>query len=87
MVKRSVSLDEEVAARIEAAANQEGMSFSGWLSSAAEQQLRLREGLRGIGQWEAEAGPLSSEERAAGEALLDRLLAAAPTARSSKAVS
>lgn len=34
----------------------------------------MREGMRGIREWEAEAGELSAEERAAGEALLDRLL-------------
>jgi len=73
--KRSVSLDAEVAKRIEQAAEQDGMSFSTWLSAAAEHQLRLREGLRGVAEWEAEAGPLTPEERAAGEALLDRLLA------------
>ncbi len=87
MVKRSVSLDEDVAARIEAEARHEGTSFSGWLSSAAEHQLRLREGLRSVADWEAEAGPLSAEEQAAGEALLDRLLGTAPSARPGTAAS
>ncbi len=81
VVKRSVSLDEDVAARVESAAREDGVSFSTWLSLAAEQQLRLRAGLRGVAEWEAEAGPLSPEERAAGEALLDRLLTPAPTPR------
>jgi hypothetical protein len=78
VVKRSVSLDEHVAARIESAAREDGLSFSTWLSSAAERQLRLREGLSGFAEWETDAGPLSAEERAAGEALLDRLLTATP---------
>jgi hypothetical protein len=78
VVKRSVSLDEHVAARIESAASEDGLSFSTWLSSAAQLQLRLRDGLRGVAEWEADAGPLSAEERAAGEALLDRLLTASP---------
>lgn len=57
------------------------MSFSSWLSKAAEKELLLREGLRGIREWEADAGELSAEERAAGEALLDRLLAGRPAKR------
>lgn len=72
--KRSVSLEDSVAARVEQAAGEDGVSFSAWLSNAAEQQLRLREGLAGLAEWESAAGSLSPAERAAGEALLDRLL-------------
>ena len=74
VVKRSVSIDDGVAARVEAAASEDGMSFSAWLSAAAEQHLLVREGLRGVSEWEAEAGALTAAEVAAGEALLDRLL-------------
>ena len=74
MIKRSVSLDDSVAERVEQAADEDGVSFSSWLSTAAEDKLLLREGMRGIREWEAEAGELTAEERAAGEALLDRLL-------------
>ena len=74
VMKRSVSLDDDVAERVERAADEDGVSFSSWLSTAAEQQLMLREGLKGIAEWEAESGALTPEERAAGEALLDRLL-------------
>ena len=74
MTKRSVSLDESVAERVEQAADEDGVSFSSWLSTAAEDKLLLREGMRGIREWEAEAGELTAEERAAGEALLDRHL-------------
>ena len=52
---------------------QDGVSFSAWLSSAAEKQLRVRQGLRGVAAWEGETGSLSAEELAAGEALLARL--------------
>jgi len=78
-----VSLDAEVAAAVEAAAGEDGVSFSAWLSEAAHRQLLVREGLRGVAEWETEAGPLSSEELAAGEVLLDRLLSggARPAAR------
>jgi hypothetical protein len=74
VVKRSVSIDSEVAAAAEEAATEEGVSFSTWLSQAAERQLRLRQGLRGVADWEKAAGALTAEELAAGEVLLDRLL-------------
>ncbi|HVB91088.1 MAG TPA: hypothetical protein VND70_03210 [Acidimicrobiales bacterium] len=73
MTKRSVSLAEDVAISVEQAAQQDGVSFSAWLSHAAERQLRVRQGLRGVAAWEGETGSLSAEEVAAGEALLARL--------------
>lgn len=86
VVKKSVSLEAGVAERVEAAAHEDGMSFSTWLSAAAERQLILREGLRGVADWEREAGPLTDEELAAGEAVLDQLLTkAGRTAGSTKA--
>ncbi|MFN0030382.1 MAG: hypothetical protein ACKV2O_24780 [Acidimicrobiales bacterium] len=74
VTKRSVSLDDAVAERVERAAGEDGVSFSAWLSHAAEHRLLVREGLRGVAEWEAEAGALTAAERGAGEALLDRLL-------------
>ncbi len=74
VTKRSVSLDDEVALSVEAAAHEDGVSFSAWLSNAAERQLRIRQGLRGVAAFEAESGALTAEEIAAGEALLARLL-------------
>lgn len=74
VTKRSVSLSDDVARAVEVAAKEDGVSFSAWLSAAAERQLRVRQGLRGVAAWEAESGALSAEEIAAGEALLGRLL-------------
>lgn len=74
VTKRSVSLDDSVATQVEQAASEEGVSFSAWLSGAAEHALLIREGMRGVNEWEAEAGALTPTERAAGEALLNRLL-------------
>ncbi len=82
VTKRSVSLDDTVAEAVERAADEDGVSFSAWLSAAAERELRQREGLQGVEEWEADAGPLSPEERVAGEALLDRLLGVRRQARS-----
>ena len=74
VTKRSVSMSDDVAKAVEVAAKEDGVSFSAWLSAAAERQLRVRQGLRGVGAWESDAGPLTAEEIAAGEALLSRLL-------------
>lgn len=74
VTKRSISLADEVATAVEHAAREDGISFSAWLSAAADRQLRVRQGLRGVAAWEAEAGALTAEEIAAGEALLSRLL-------------
>ena len=74
VTKRSVSLDDSVAARVERAARTDGMSFSAWLSAAAERALLLREGHQGVAEWEAKVGQLTTAELAAGDALLDRLL-------------
>ncbi len=74
VTKRSVSLNDGVARQVEDAAEEDGVSFSAWLSAAAEDKLLLREGMRGIRAWESEAGELTAAERAAGEALLNRLL-------------
>jgi hypothetical protein len=84
VTKRSVSLDAEVAEQIEVAAAEDGLSFSTWLSVAAERQLLLREGMRGVEEFETEQGALTDQERAAGEALLDRLLAGARRAHADR---
>ena len=72
-MKRSVSLDERVAEQIEVAAREDGLSFSGWLSAAAEQQLTLREGRRAMAEWEAEE-PVADDVRAWAREQLDRVL-------------
>jgi hypothetical protein len=74
VVKRSVAIDTDIAAAADAAAAEDRVSFGAWLSEAAERRLRVRAGLQGVAEWEAEAGRLTPDERAAGEALLDRLL-------------
>jgi hypothetical protein len=74
VVKRSVSIDAEVASAAEEAAAEDGVSFSAWLSEAAQRRLLVRDGLRGVAEWEKTVGALTPDELAAGEILLDRLL-------------
>jgi len=81
VVKRSVSIDAEVASAAEEAAAADGVSFSAWLSEAAQRQLLVRDGLRGVAEWEKTAGALTPAELAAGEILLDRLLSGGPRRR------
>ncbi len=72
--KLSVALEERVAAAARAAATREGTSLSAWLSRAAEQALRIDEGLRAVAEWESEQGALTVAERAAADAALDGLI-------------
>ena len=74
VVKRTVSLEREVAERVAVAAKTAGIGFSTWLSAAAERQLRLADGLAGVAEWEAEHGPLTEAERAQGDRELADLL-------------
>jgi hypothetical protein len=72
--KRYVSLDPDLAAAVEKAAAEDGLTFSSWLSEAAERQILVRNGLRAVAEWEAGKGALTSGERVAGKDLLERLL-------------
>ncbi len=70
--KLSISLDEDVAAAARAAAEAEGMSLSAWLSRAAVEAAAIEAGLRAGGEFEAENGPFSKEERDVANEVLDR---------------
>lgn len=74
VTKRSISMDSEIADAVERAAADDGVAFSTWLGDAAQRELRRRDGLAAIADWEADAGPLTKQEIAAGEALLDQIL-------------
>jgi hypothetical protein len=79
VVKRTVSLERDVADRVAVAAKSAGIGFSTWLSAAAERQLRLADGLAGVAEWEAEHGGLTDAERAQGDRELAAALGIAPT--------
>ena len=74
MVKRSVSLDDDVAERVAEAAADEGVSFSTWLTAAARHQLVLRAGRTAVADYEAEHGALTESEQAEGRRILDDML-------------
>jgi hypothetical protein len=74
VIKRTVSIDADVAEQIAKAAEEDGMSFSAWLTTEAEHALRLREGLQAVAEWEAENGPFTPEEIAEGRARAKKIL-------------
>jgi hypothetical protein len=76
--KLSVALHERVAEAAAASAERHGLSLSAWLNRAAENALAIEDGLAAVAEWEAEHGPLSAEELAAADAILDAARKPAP---------
>ncbi len=73
--KVSISLDESVLLAAREAAKRRGMSLSAWLNGIAaeaqSQETSIEKGLQGVAEWEAEHGPISPEEIAKANAILD----------------
>jgi len=69
--KLSVALDDDVAAAAATSAKRRGLSLSAWLNAAAARALAIEDGLAAVAEWEAEHGPLTDEELAAADAVLD----------------
>jgi hypothetical protein len=63
--KLAITVDPDVHAQVVAAAAEDGVSVSAWMTSAARRVLLVRDGLAAVGEWEAEQGPLTAEELAA----------------------
>lgn len=62
--KLAITVDPEVHAGVVAAASEEGVSVSAWMTSAARRALLVRDGRKAVAEWEAEHGPLSETELA-----------------------
>jgi post-segregation antitoxin (ccd killing protein) len=62
--KVTITLPEELVEAISAAAHEAGVPVSRLVASAAERELRLREGRRLIAEWQAEHGAFTAEELA-----------------------
>ncbi|MBK6696636.1 MAG: hypothetical protein IPG50_31265 [Myxococcales bacterium] len=63
--KLAITVDRDVHAKVIRAAAEDQVSVSAWLTAAARQAIRLREGLVAVAEWEAEHGAFSEEELAA----------------------
>jgi hypothetical protein len=62
--KLAITVDRDVHAKVIKAAAEDHMSVSAWLTAAARQAIRLREGLLAVADWEAEHGAFSEKELA-----------------------
>jgi hypothetical protein len=71
--KLAITVAPDVHARVLEAAEAEGVSVSAWMTKAARDALRTRDGLAAIAEWEAENGVLTEEEiRAARDRIAQR---------------
>ena len=59
--KLAITVDPDVHAGVVAASAAEGVSVSAWMTAAARQALRLRDGLAAVAEWEAEPGHLAQQ--------------------------
>jgi dsRNA-specific ribonuclease len=60
--KLAITVDAGVHEQVLAAASEEGVSVSAWMTEAARGALLLRDGLRAVSEWEQEHGLLSADE-------------------------
>lgn len=80
-IKLAITVDSEVHAEVVNAAEAEGMSVSAWLTAAARRALRIRDGLAGVAEWEAEHGALTEREMDAARRRLNRAVKGAHRTR------
>jgi hypothetical protein len=62
--KLAITVDPAVHEQVLAAAASEGISVSAWMTTAARRELRIRDGLRAVVEWETEHGAFSEAELA-----------------------
>ena len=60
--KLAITVDSDVHERVVAAAADEGVSVSAWMTAAARRSLLVRDGLRSVSEWEEEHGAFSDAE-------------------------
>ena len=72
--KLAITVDPEVHERVVAAAAEDGLSVSAWMTAAARRALLSRDGLAAVSEWEQEHGPLTDTElRSARERVADEI--------------
>jgi hypothetical protein len=72
-------VDPDVHQRVVAAAAEEGLSVSAWMTAAARRALLVRDGLAAVAEWEQESGPLTDAElQSARERVVEQIRAAKP---------
>jgi len=80
----AISMDRAVHAKILQAVSAEGGSVSAWMTEAARNLLRVREGLMAVAEWEAQHGALTSAELEAARRRVEQQSARSPRKKRSK---
>ena len=76
--KLAITVDPDVHRAVVAAAADEGVSVSAWMTEAARRALLVRDGLRAVAEWEAEHGGFTEAElEAARRRVADEVAASA----------
>ncbi|MGI9120109.1 MAG: hypothetical protein ACR2G7_08330 [Acidimicrobiales bacterium] len=60
--KLAITVDPVIHEQVLAAAAEEGVSVSAWMTAAARRALLVRDGLRAVAEWEQEHGGLTDVE-------------------------
>jgi hypothetical protein len=60
--KLAITVDADVHDQVLAAAAEDGISVSAWMTAAARRALLIRDGLRAVAEWEEEHGAFSAAE-------------------------
>jgi len=60
--KLAITVDPDVHRQVLLAADEEGLSVSAWMTSAARRALLLRDGLAAVREWEDEHGAFTDAE-------------------------
>lgn len=81
--KLAITVDPDVHRRVLAAAEEEGVSVSAWMTEAARRALRISEGLAAVAEWEAENGAFTPTELAEADRRIDEMLAKKQARRAS----
>jgi hypothetical protein len=77
--KLAITVDPDVHQRVVAAAAEEGLSVSAWMTAAARRALLVRDGLVAVAEWEQEHGPFTNAElQSARERVVDEVRAGKP---------
>jgi len=77
----AITVDAGVHEQVLAAASEEGVSVSAWMTEAARRALLLRDGLRAVAEWEQEHGFLTYAEIDAARRRVAGDVVAGPQAR------
>src|SRR5438552_2884811 len=60
--KITITLPEDVLAYVQRFTKEMGMPISTWIAETVEHEIRIREGLAAMREWEAEHGAFTEEE-------------------------